>query len=99
MSDLIDRKAVIDALNKMCDVVCQYSKKQRDVMCGACSLGNAFDVIEALPSEQPEIIRCKECKHRYTDGENVVFNVCELNHNKVQSDDWYCADAERRTDG
>ena len=56
------------------------------------------DFVEDLPSAQPEIIRCKDCKHRFVDGDNVRFNVCELNHNKVQADDWFCADAERRTD-
>lgn len=30
------------------------AKKQRSVMCGACHLGSAFDVIEQLPSAQPE---------------------------------------------
>lgn len=54
--------------------------------------------LKRLPSAQPEIIRCGECKHLYVDGENVRFNVCELNHNKVQSDDWFCADAERKDD-
>ena len=48
--DLIDRQTALDALDKHCDVVCQYSKKQRSVMCGACTLGTAFDVIEGLPS-------------------------------------------------
>lgn len=50
-------------------------------------------------TEQPEQpITCKDCKHHYVDGENVRFNVCELNHNKVQNDDWFCADAERKDD-
>lgn len=44
------------------------------------------------------VVRCKDCKYRFVDGENVRFNVCELNHNKVQSDDWFCADGERRID-
>ena len=48
-------------------------------------------------SPQPEIIKCSECKHRYVDGNNVKYNVCKLNHNKAQSDDWFCADAERGT--
>lgn len=52
------------------------------------------DRLKTLP--QIEIVRCRECKHRFVDGENVRFNVCELNHNKVQSDDWFCADGERR---
>lgn len=46
--------------------------------------------------EQRDLITCRECKHRYVDGENVRYNVCDLNHNKVQADDWFCADAERR---
>lgn len=45
-----------------------------------------------------ELVRCRDCKHCFTDGDNVRFNVCELNHNKAQSDDWYCADAKRRED-
>lgn len=49
--------------------------------------------------KMPEIITCGECAHRYVEGNHVRFNRCELNHNNVQSDDWYCGDAERRTDG
>lgn len=45
-----------------------------------------------------DIVRCKECKHCYVDGEQVKFNACELNHNKVQSDDWFCADGEREVE-
>lgn len=43
------------------------------------------------------VVRCRDCKHCFTDGDNVRFNVCELNHNKVQSDDWFCADGEHRS--
>lgn len=50
-------------------------------------------LIEDAPSI--DIVRCKECKHCFVDGEQVKFNACELNHNKVQSDDWFCADGER----
>lgn len=46
--------------------------------------------------EERDLIVCRECKHCYVDGENVRYNVCDLNHNKVQSDFWFCADAERR---
>ena len=42
------------------------------------------------------VIRCKDCKHRYVDGDGVRYNVCDQNHNNAQSDDWFCADAERR---
>ena len=46
--------------------------------------------------EIKELVRCKDCRHCFVDGENVRFNVCELNHNKIQPDDWFCADGERR---
>ena len=54
MDDLISRQAAIDALDAVCDRECEYSKQQRSVMCGACRLGSAFDVIDELPSAQPE---------------------------------------------
>jgi hypothetical protein len=55
MKDLIDRQAAIDALDALCDRECEYSKKQRSFMCGACRLGSAFDVIDELPSVQPTL--------------------------------------------
>lgn len=51
---------------------------------------------DGIRARDEEIVRCKDCKHRFVDGENVRYNVCELNHNKVQSDDWFCADGERK---
>jgi hypothetical protein len=56
MVDYIDRQAAIDALDALCDRECEYSKQQRSFMCGACRLGSAFDVIDELPSAQPEQI-------------------------------------------
>ena len=44
--DYISREAVVSSLNRLCDRVCVYSKAQREVMCGACPLGDAFTVIE-----------------------------------------------------
>lgn len=48
--------------------------------------------IKAL--EQPEIIRCKDCKHR---GEKPIADGrywCEIHDTFM----YYCSDAERRTD-
>lgn len=52
---LIDADAAIDALDALCDRECEYSKQQRNFMCGACRLGSAFDVIDELPSVQPTL--------------------------------------------
>ena len=43
-----------------------------------------------------QVVYCKDCKHHYKEGEQVVVNRCELNHNSVQSDEWFCADGERK---
>ena len=46
----------------------------------------------------PEIVRCGECKHRDPEDKK-----CDCGHDIIwqlpRGDDWYCADAERRTDG
>lgn len=57
----------------------------------------ALTALHDLPSAQPEIIRCKECKHRDPEDKK-----CDCGHDirwqLPRQDDWYCADAERRTD-
>lgn len=46
----------------------------------------------------PEIVRCGECRHRDPEDKK-----CDCGHDIIwqlpRGDDWYCADAERRTDG
>lgn len=53
-SDLISREAALESLELMCDVICPYTKKERDVMCGACAMGSALDVIRDQPPAQPD---------------------------------------------
>ena len=50
MSDYISREDTTNALDALCDRTCPYSKKQRASMCGACTLGGAFDVVEEMPA-------------------------------------------------
>ena len=46
----------------------------------------------------PEIIRCGECRHRDPEDKK-----CDCGHDIIwqlpRGDDWYCADAEGRTNG
>ena len=51
-------------------------------------------ILISVFKDKTQVVRCMDCKYCFTDGENVAFNVCELNHNKVQADEWYCADGE-----
>lgn len=62
------------------------------------------DALELL-KEQPQIVRCKDCKHRPTYPEAYGANVngewcywCEL-HGAWKHDDWFCADGEVKQDG
>lgn len=51
--------------------------------------------IDALRA--PEIIRCKDCKHKGT--KNCVANAWTTIFKFGVKDDFYCGLAERRTDG
>ena len=54
--------------------------------------------VRELPSAQPEIIRCKDCKHHHYDGEDIPY--CDrIDYGYGWKDDDYCSMAERRTDG
>ena len=61
------------------------------------SVRSIIDHIDKMPSAQPEIIHCGDCKHR--DPEDYK---CDCGHDIIwqlpRDDKWYCADAERRTD-
>ena len=56
----------------------------------------ALDVLELL-KEQPEIIRCKDCKNAVVyDGNEVICTHIDSNGNDKHSIDWFCADVERK---
>ena len=90
MSDLIERQAAIDELDKGAWGV-EWDKALAQAM------------IESLPSAQPEIIRCKDCrKHNVSSG--YKKDCCPLYEWRGVSyghehDYQHCSFAERRTDG
>ena len=88
MSEYIDREKTVKALDKLCDRICQYSKKQRKFMCGACPLGDAFTVIEDdLPAADVVPVR-----HGHWDNKRVAFfskcsecGCCVKTPNEIES--------------
>ena len=85
MDDLISRQAAADMLM-------ERASNLRGIvgdLGGACS--GAAKLIAQLPSAQPEIIRCKDCKH--WDG----VDTCDVIDAPVLDND-FCSMAERRTD-
>lgn len=92
MDDLISRQKAIDIFH-VCAPGIPWKKLN--------------DIFSAIPSAQPEIIRCKECKHFEYDHAYVIQGVPVLGHEvcnawgdgcKTDENGW-CFLAERRTDG
>lgn len=101
MSDLISRQAAIEALEQIryalweidipSPTVPEYIEHHRDVQNVMKRIDEIRDKMERLPSAQPEIIRCKDCIKRDYCRTTNIWAV-------PPDDDWYCGDAERRTD-
>lgn len=49
--------------------------------------------------EWVEIVRCKDCKFYNPMNRETKTGICRLLMHQNFGDDWYCAGAERRTDG
>ena len=95
MQDLISRQAAIDALRAMQT----YKLFAGDDMLLIDQAG-AMTELMLLPSAQPEIIRCKDCKNwdtTWTNDFSPNYHYCPM-VDGVRKEDWFCADAERRTD-
>ena len=100
MRDLIDRNAVIKIINDELE----YS----DNVYATSKCITIRRAVNDLPSAQPDIIRCKDCKW-WDKSEDSPFGYCmamkhgymsahwEIGIYRRYKGDWYCADAERRT--
>ena len=109
MRDLIERQDAIDAVESdityaiVFDVNTGESKELFKE--GNDALKKAVERLKDLPSAQPEVIRCTECKH-YRDYdseyvENAVVVQCMADRYPISEtipDGWFCAGAERKDD-
>lgn len=46
---LIDATYTLNMLKKYCDANCKYTECERDVMCRACPIGDAIEIVEDTP--------------------------------------------------
>ena len=90
--DLISRQAAIDALAKLVPyAICDTSTESY-----TNGLTDAYNLICQLPSAQPEIVRCKDCRHR--DPEDHKCDSGEMERQGCQfkvANDYFCAYGER----
>ena len=82
---LIERQAAIDLAHELIIPVDEYRQYNQGI-------NNYCAEIIKLPSAQPEIIHCRECRWRNDFGHWLGCPVLNVD------DDNYCSYAERRTD-
>ena len=88
MSDLISRQAAIDALEGEITVT---GRANAEAVRGYARL--VADRLKRLPSAQPDIIRCRNCK--FASGDSRI--CMKFGHSPIGELD-FCAWAEMRTD-
>lgn len=101
MKDTIYRQDAIDA---MCQGWCgldndkckyPFDPKQYDgFFCEGCF---AVEELKKLPSAQPDIITCKDCKYSDENWRRVSVRWLPCMDMRTGSN-WFCGSAERRTD-
>lgn len=95
MDDQISRQAAIDEIDGWIKAFWENGHKE-----SAADARLIKDGIIQLPSAQPEIVRCGDCKYFKVEyGWNCVsYPVCEASPQRIVTPDDYCSFAERRTD-
>lgn len=99
MNDLISRQeaTTLPVLPK------EYREYQTNNLDDAYELGwnDCQKYVEQLPSAQPEIMRCGDCKHYYFTDNHIPreqWYTCELDGERWRKPDDYCSFVVRRTD-
>ena len=91
MNDVIYRQELIDRLNHVIEkgVVSQFSGGH------PITAEVVKRVVETLPSAEPKIVRCRECKHYRYDNDDIM-PYCIINSDYGWKNDDFCSYAERR---
>lgn len=88
IGDMISRQAAIDEIKEIYEWHDNVTKER------------IIEHFKQLPSAQPEIIRCKDCKHyQFADNRalGMPVKICEWFGFKDVDDDDFCSRAERKT--
>ena len=103
MNDLISRQVAVEALKKHRELYCDntpdtFSKLSYAEKSRVSELDMAIATLVNSPSAEPEIIRCKECKHSeqwYRKCRCFLWSETGIG----VFEDGFCNYAERRSDG
>ena len=81
--DTISRQAAIDEIKEIYEWHDNVTKER------------IIEHFKQLPSAQPEIIRCKDCKHYNGENRDICCPLADYAQSKCGAD-WFCADGERK---
>ena len=90
-SDCIDRRAALDALR----VMQTYKLFAGDDMLLIDQAGAQTELM-LLPSAQPEVVRCKDCKYGILDNNFPHQRFCKFKGDEWNNDDYFCGHAKKR---
>lgn len=84
MSDMIYRQDAIDAVSRGC-------QEFRGIF-AECEKN-----LNVLPSAQPEVIHCRECRHHHYESKDIPY-CGRIDYGYGWKDNDFCSKGERRTD-
>ena len=89
MDELISRQAAITQLS--------HNKNKGDEE-WKLAVENDIRTIWKLPSAEPKIIRCKDCKHHWTHKcmDSMPIEICDLEQTFYDAEHDFCSLAERK---
>ncbi len=91
---MVDREKVIKGLEHCANEAdcrgCVYQEQMKGRSDGCDCMREAL----ARLKEQPDIVRCKDCK--YCEYPNAEKEWCKKGHLHGNAKNWFCADGERR---
>lgn len=101
MDELISRQQAIDALDVLCqehrykipgkrETYSQYNEAWQD------ALDRAENAIGNLPSAEPKIIHCEDCKYGMLDHSFSHQWFCKFKGDEWNNSDYFCGHARKR---
>ena len=91
---------LLKGLEQSLDDYCELNDEGKTAFRMAIAALELFGNAEQLPSAQPEIIRCKDCKHRDKYGCCKYWKGLAMGDIPIATDDYdFCSMAKRRGDG
>ena len=94
MDDLISRQAAIDAIHEVKQPNDLFYRENHELV----TVGYVERKLLAVPTAEPQIVRCKDCRYACIDPERESDEIYCSENDFWRDDDFYCGFAERKED-